>query len=633
LVALIGAYLASWVFLLRTSVVPDIDVLRFAVTNLTMLSKYFAHAEPQTIGFLIFVPASALLVGTVLWWRVLRGARSGAGRTMPWGRGVLVLVIASNGYLALCMVAEAHLPPPGYISRSEALGVSKGMDLAYTLRKRVTPGVGWVCGWILAEPDRRITSDIPQSVLVPRTPSSTAAPEADKASSLNCILIIVESLRADVVGKKRAGIEIMPAVTRLAGEGVLFTRCYSESVHSDYADPSISSSLYPLRSAGQYFYRAHESWPRLNIWDTLGPRGYNSALFSSQNETWSNMHLFYESKWLNVLFDSRSAPEAASDFGDTILREWVDSTGMSGKLDDELTCTAALDWMKRQVNAGQPYFAVVNFQTSHFPYTLPHGVGRFVPSDMDFPASLFWYPPEKAPIVENAYFNALHYIDSQVSRLVEFVRASAADAPTLIVITGDHGEAFHECGEVGHAQSLLETTCRVPLIFSRQGPTAGEADDYLCQSIDIAPTILQRLGVEAPAEFQGIDLFDVRRIPPEQRVVFLHSRAGGTGADGVVSASGWKLVRGHGEAYERLMFRPEDLGPEQEWSEEYPEVADILRRILMTWRSWQLTYYGMPRYHEVFCAPRTPALTLAEVAVLQNAARSAAGQKGAEPER
>lgn len=75
-----------------------------------------------------------------------------------------------------------------------------------------------------------------------------------------------------------------PHLNRLAKQGVQFTRAYTQSTHSDYADVCIVSSLYPLRKTRHHYYSASDPWPKTLIYDLLKPLGYVTAIFSSQNE-------------------------------------------------------------------------------------------------------------------------------------------------------------------------------------------------------------------------------------------------------------------------------------------------------------------------------------------------------------
>jgi arylsulfatase A-like enzyme len=79
---------------------------------------------------------------------------------------------------------------------------------------------------------------------------------------------------------------------------------------------------------------------------------------------------------------------------------------------------------------------------------------------------------------------------------------------TLFVFTSDHGEEFGEHGSVGwHSHTLYDELLRVPLVmrFPRAG-FAGTRIDRQVRSLDVAPTLLAAVGIDAPPSFEGTDL-------------------------------------------------------------------------------------------------------------------------------
>ena len=124
-----------------------------------------------------------------------------------------------------------------------------------------------------------------------------------------------------------------------------------------------------------------------------------------------------------------------------------------GSLDDADTTDAAIAWIAEQVAVAKPFFLGMNFQSSHFPYELPASAhGPFEPCAIDFDATFVNYPVEKVEVVRNAYFNALHYCDQQLARLIAVLDKMGRLDDTIIVVYGENGEAFHENGLVTHAQ-------------------------------------------------------------------------------------------------------------------------------------------------------------------------------------
>lgn len=623
-------YLVSWAFYLRTGVFPDGDVFYFMFLNRAMLYEYARQTESRLLlEASLLLPASiALCVAGVLaanrdgW---TKGPAANAAPAVIW-----TWILFSFLLLPVASMRDPSLAGQDLSVQRRRVGAfhNAGLPtLSYEISKRANPMAAWFSRFILREVSFA-EGAIPTNLLLPRSAADLADSHDVSARanshSLNIVLIVVESLRSDVPDTIHQGREVTPNLNRLRRSGAAFERAYSQSVHSDYSDPSIMSSLYPLRTSGQYFYQKVVPWPKVLLWDVLKAHGYSTSMFSSQNEAWSNMHLFYDSKALDVMFDSRSAPQKSFvPVGDHGFKKWVEMTGVAGKLDDRMTAMAAITWIKRQELARSPWMTVINFQASHFPYQLPGGQrGPFRPDDFGLETSLTKWDSDQITTIRNAYFNAINYIDERIGEVVQQLENLNALHRTIIVVTGDHGESMGEVGEFGHGQSLLETVCHVPLIFHCPGLIAATRSQYLAQAIDVAPTLVAAAGKEIPPAFQGIDLFDKDRPANERRLVFLTSRAGGVGADAVISGTGWKFVRRHEQYTSDLYLSPTDMTEPENLASRFPAVAKILERRLSEWRSCQLLYHRDSRFHELFYAPRTPPLNEEEATALEAGAET-----------
>jgi arylsulfatase A-like enzyme len=93
--------------------------------------------------------------------------------------------------------------------------------------------------------------------------------------------------------------------------------------------------------------------------------------------------------------------------------------------------------------------------------------------------------------------------------LLDHLRAAGQYDDTLIVVAGDHGEAFGEHGDFVHGHLAYEEVMHVPLLvkFPAGMRVAGGAVDALAQLTDIAPTVLDALGLRhLAAGMQGVSL-------------------------------------------------------------------------------------------------------------------------------
>jgi arylsulfatase A-like enzyme len=101
----------------------------------------------------------------------------------------------------------------------------------------------------------------------------------------------------------------------------------------------------------------------------------------------------------------------------------------------------------------------------------------------------------------------LHYGDESLAALLAGLRARHLDSRTLVVVYGDHGEAFGQHpGNVGHTMFIDDENIKVPLVIAIPGTTTDRRVASVASLLDTAPTILDLLGLTPPREYQGTSL-------------------------------------------------------------------------------------------------------------------------------
>jgi arylsulfatase A-like enzyme len=175
-----------------------------------------------------------------------------------------------------------------------------------------------------------------------------------------------------------------------------------------------------------------------------------------------------------------------------------------------------------------PFALVVFGSTPHFPYAAPWPEeGRFVAEGYEGPwrfgtTPRMEKPPDAAPptpedvdaLVAN-YDAAVRAFDGLVGEVrAELERRGLWDS-TLVVVLADHGEhlANEEGRGLGHGDHLWGgAALRVPFILRLPGQVAeGRTVAQRARALDVAPTLLELLGVPAPQSFRGRSLAPLAR--------------------------------------------------------------------------------------------------------------------------
>jgi arylsulfatase A-like enzyme len=169
----------------------------------------------------------------------------------------------------------------------------------------------------------------------------------------------------------------------------------------------------------------------------------------------------------------------------------------------------------RQHDPRRPFFAIAGFYAPHAPLNPP---ARFV--EMYDPATLPLPHRDEAPDrvpwqgldltddhwrkVKAYYYALISHVDDQVGRILRYLEESGLKDETLIIFTADHGEHLGDHGLIQKGPPGLESCAHVPLIVAPPAATgAGAVHPEIIEAVDLAPTILDYCGVQAPPFFQG----------------------------------------------------------------------------------------------------------------------------------
>jgi arylsulfatase A-like enzyme len=425
-------------------------------------------------------------------------------------------------------------------------------------------------------------------------------PAAAMREKPNIVCFQVESFRADLIGEVSQGIEVVPNINRLAREGTWFKKAYAPASHTSLSNPSIPSSLYPLRKDMLVSYQATDPWPKTLIYDVLKPYGYANAWISSDFESWCGMDTFLITPALDLFVDSATrklkelGPHAEQAQAANIQVELVP---------DRLTANTALEWMDMKLKQKQPFYINISLNDSHFPYRSSNKDAHwFQPNGVAAGWTFNDYPRERKDQVRNTYLNAIHGIDLLIGEMLEFLHQRGADENTIVVVFGDHGEAFFENGFPSHATLPYDPCVHTGLILWGKRYFEAKAEDYPTSLIDAVPTVLARLGLEPHPNFQGVDVLCPNRVQAERRCLYLHVD-GLVNGDGLVAGGRWKYFEDNAKGDCYLFDLESDPGESRNIVEQQPGIAELLGAQLAAWRTAQLAYYRSERYYGRFFPP------------------------------
>ena len=318
----------------------------------------------------------------------------------------------------------------------------------------------------------------------------------------NVVLISIDTLRADHVGSYGYARPTTPVLDSVAEEGVRFANAFSQSSWTLPAHASLMTSQYP-HEHGAVENNTRIKDAAVTLAEALQGAGYDTAAFV----TWVYVGKLYG-------FDTGFA-----DFTELIEKDDLMLAAGHGALPAGPTTDAAIEWLGRERDA--PFFLFVHYFDPHMDYAPPEPYGSLY--DPDYTGSIDgryesmmpyikYLPLYEAPLdprdrdhVEALYDGEIRYTDEQIGRLLGALGATVGLDDCLVVIVSDHGEELGDhLSMEGHGWTLYDEILHVPLILRLPGGRrAGTVIDETVELIDVAPTILGRLGIPPPPTFRG----------------------------------------------------------------------------------------------------------------------------------
>ena len=316
----------------------------------------------------------------------------------------------------------------------------------------------------------------------------------------NLIVFTIDTLRADRVGAYGDSSARTPTMDDLARTGVLFTQAFAVAPITLTSHASIMTGRYPPGHAARHNgIRMSADVPTLA--EALGRAGFATGAFVG---AFPLDRRFGLQRGFNAYGDRMPPGQPGRPANERPGRDVADE---------------AIAWLNQ--HRSSRFFLWVHFFEPHAPYGNSSD-GR--------------------PVAAR-YGDEVAEADLQMRRVLD--AAGDSRPSTLVVATGDHGEAFGEHGEVAHSVFVYDTTLRVPLIISGPGVSHRQVETPVSH-VDLAPTLVRLL--ELPAmDADGIDLTSVLKgETAPSRELYAESFAPlvdfGWSPLRAVRADGWKFI-------------------------------------------------------------------------------------------
>lgn len=309
------------------------------------------------------------------------------------------------------------------------------------------------------------------------------AAAADRTFSFdgNVVVIAVDTLRTDKIGAhgyRRDGKSLTPRLDAFAAQSANFTRAYAQAPNTPRSFPSMFTSQFPSQVAVDKAFKNYSTVlpENVTVFEALRDAGIHTIGISSH-------FYFIEERGITQGFDEYDN-EGAKDIA-----------GSNADIASPRTVPKVEARLAELAKSGKRFALFTHLFEPHSSY---------VKHD-EYPITL-----KGTEGLEQKYDYEIAYTDGWLGHILDAIDANGLAGNTMVVIVSDHGEAFGVHKVAGkkmffHGQTLYDELLRVPVMFRVPGVAPGTYDEPI-MLVDVAPTILETLGVDRPESFVGRSL-------------------------------------------------------------------------------------------------------------------------------
>jgi choline-sulfatase len=392
------------------------------------------------------------------------------------------------------------------------------------------------------------------------------------------LLIVVDALRADVLGAYGSERVKTPNIDALAERGVVFENAFAQAPYTWTSFGSFLTGKYPRRHGLMKMAPGYRMPTNITLPWHLKTGRLRGSEETMRDEDWASgtfmTGTLSNDSGLMLGFDSYFEALVGHELAhndvpwsvfrsDLLLYRLKNKLGQ--KLDSSLVMTTATGWLGEL--GTRRFVAMVHLYSTHTPYDPPQRFkDMYLDPEYDGPIRAFYAEhryaiesgeyeptPEDEQRIRDLYYAGTSQADADVGRLLALLEAQGVLDDTLVILTSDHGEELGEHRRAGRSlwehNYMYETNLRIPLVMAwPAGLPGGVRVDAIVDSIDVLPTLCDLLDLELPEdEFSAPDeaIVDGASLVPLVRGEAERVREFSFAENGVymsIRGARWKLV-------------------------------------------------------------------------------------------
>ena len=341
----------------------------------------------------------------------------------------------------------------------------------------------------------------------------------DSATVDNVLFVVLDTVRKDRLTPYGSDRDTTPGLAAFADDPAttVFEHAVAPAPWTLPVHASLFTGLYPSG------HGADQETPYLDgattLAQTLSAAGHSTACYSSNawitpytrlTDGFDDQDNFFQvmpgdllsgplaRAWRTLNDDDRlrAAADKLVSLGNTAHEYLAGGEGSDSKT------PAVVDRTREFIAESDPgWFAFINLMDAHLPYHPPEEYAdEFAPgvdsaevcqNSKEYNAGARAIDDEEWADIEGLYDAELAHMDAELSRLLDWLRATDRWDDTAVVVCADHGELHGEHGLYGHEFCLYDPLVNVPLLVNHPGVAADPGETV--ELLDLYHTVLDAL--------------------------------------------------------------------------------------------------------------------------------------------
>lgn len=386
-----------------------------------------------------------------------------------------------------------------------------------------------------------------------RHPKVAVASTSPGGKPMNVIIIGSDSLRGDRLGYSgykpartdgAAAGGVSPNIDAWAKDAVRFEKCYVPMASTLESAVSVMSSTYPHTNGIRHMYPGREQVEASNekitpIAKVLGDKGYDTAAIGDWCAGfYQMMPMGFKEVLVSSFENFRTYMSQAVLMSHFVVPLYFDNP-LGYKLFPQLGSFADIvtpkvvtqrveDKLAEQAGRDRPFFWHVFYSCNHLPYNcgapynqmfgdpaykgdnlakVDFDINEFV-SGTALEDKMKALPEADIQQIRALYDGCTRQFDDCFGSIMEALKRNGLAENTIVVVTADHGDDLYEPGVTlthGLGFNGGDHCYHIPMAIHIPGVSPASVPDQI-RSIDLSPTLLDFMGVDKPAGWEGRSL-------------------------------------------------------------------------------------------------------------------------------